>query len=131
MTRVAPRDLIEAACQARQAAYAQYSGFLVGAALRTTSGTIFRGCNVENASYGLTICAERTAAFTAVAAGQREFVEMAIAVPGGAMPCGACRQVLAEFAPELTIWVVNADQPQEVVEANLRDLLPGRFELRK
>lgn len=129
MSRVPPRDLIDAACQARQAAYARYSGFLVGAALRTASGLIFSGCNVENASYGLTICAERTAAFSAVAAGQREFSEMAIAVPGGAMPCGACRQVLAEFAPNLTIWVINADQPQEIVETNLRDLLPGRFEL--
>ena len=126
-----PNDLIAAACKVRQQAYSRYSGFQVGAALRTAVGAIVTGCNVENASYGLTICAERSAVFSAIALGQQEFMELAIATPGGAMPCGACRQVLAEFAPELTIWLVNADQPEQVVETNLRDLLPGRFELQQ
>lgn len=124
-------DLIQQAIVVREGAYARYSNFLVGAALRTSSGQVYLGANVENASYGLTICAERAAVFTAVTAGEREFECLAIATRGGATPCGACRQVLAEFAPELRVLVVDVDRPHEIAELNLRDLLPGRFELKK
>jgi cytidine deaminase len=124
------RDLVQAAMDVRQRAYAKYSNFLVGAALLAADGRIFAGCNVENCSYGLTICAERSAVFNAVAAGQQKFDLLAIASVGGVTPCGACRQVLAEFAPDLPIVLVNVDQPDVIVEANLRDLLPGAFVLR-
>src|SRR5688500_2323070 len=92
-------QLIQAALAARMHAYATYSVFAVGAAILAANGRTFTGCNVENASYGLSICAERSAVFAAVAAGQRQFELLAVASPGGATPCGACRQVLAEFAP--------------------------------
>jgi cytidine deaminase len=120
--------LIAAAREARARAYAPYSKFQVGTALRTKSGKVFTGCNIENASYGLTNCAERVAVQTAVAAGEREFELLVIATPDGSPPCGACRQVLAEFAPELPMLLV-ADDPANVVEANLRELFPGRFTL--
>jgi cytidine deaminase len=120
-------DLIEAALASRQQAYARYSHFAVGAALLAADGRVFAACNVENASYGLTICAERAAVFAAVAAGQREFQALAVASAGGVTPCGACRQVLAEFAPDLPILLVDVDRPGEIVEANLRELLPAAF----
>lgn len=123
----ADRELVAAALTARLQAYAPYSKFLVGAALRTPDGKQFLGCNVENASYGLTICAERTAIFSAVAAGEQQFARLAIASAGGVAPCGACRQVVAEFAPQLPILLVDAQQPDRVAEVNLADLLPGRF----
>src|SRR2546421_10379414 len=91
--------LAQAAIAVRQRAYAQYSDFLVGAAILAADGKTYTGCNVENGSYGLTICAERAAVFSAVAAGQQRFEMLAIATTGGGSPCGACRQVLAEFAP--------------------------------
>jgi cytidine deaminase len=121
--------LVQAAIEVRQRAYARYSKFLVGAAVFTGDGKIFSGCNVENGSYGLTICAERAAVFTAVAAGQQRFELLAIAAAGGATPCGACRQVLAEFAPDLSILLVDVTRPGSIVEVNLRDLLPGAFTL--
>src|SRR5436190_1981366 len=95
--------LVQAAIDVREGAYARYSSFLVGAAVLAGDGKIYTGCNVENSSYGLTICAERAAVFAAVAAGQRRFEFLAIATSGGGSPCGACRQVLAEFAPGLPI----------------------------
>jgi cytidine deaminase len=119
--------LIAAALQASQRAYAPYSSFPVGAALLTSTGEIISGCNVENVSYGLTICAERVAACTAIAAGHKNFLALAVATPGGCTPCGACRQFLAEFSPELPIWLVDSDQPERVLETNLKELLPGRF----
>ena len=122
-------DLIAAALAVRERAYAKYSEFRVGAALRTVSGEIVSGCNVENASYGLTQCAERSAVTSAVAAGHTRFTALVLAGPGGCSPCGACRQVLAEFCDELPILIVDADQPQRKLETNLRDLLPGRFTL--
>jgi cytidine deaminase len=119
--------LIQAALDVREHAYAKYSQFLVGAALLTVDGRTFVGCNVENVSYGLTNCAERSAVFAAIAAGQREFSLLAIASAGGVTPCGACRQVLMEFAPELPILLVDVNQPATIVEVNLNDLLPGAF----
>ncbi len=129
MTREVRDDLIRRAIEVRQQAYAPYSKFLVGAAVRTASGRTLVGCNVENASYGLTVCAERTAVFAAVAAGERQLVALALATQGGAMPCGACRQVLTEFNPDLPIYLVDVDHPEKVVECNLRELLPGAFQL--
>jgi cytidine deaminase len=120
-------ELYAAARVAAAAAYAPYSGFAVGAALRAASGSVTTGVNIENASFGLTCCAERTAIFTAVATGEREFT--AIAVHGDASsvpPCGACRQVLAEFAPELVVVYRQDGAP---VAAQLAELLPVRFEL--
>lgn len=122
--------LIAAALAARSRAYAPYSHFAVGAALLTAGGEVFTGCNVENCSYGLTICAERTAACAAVAAGRREFAALALALSGGGTPCGACRQFLAEFAPVLPIVIVDADAPRRISETTLEALLPGRFILR-
>ena len=122
------QELIAAAIAVRERAYAKYSHFLVGAAVRAADGRIFVGCNVENASYGLTICAERAAVFAAVAAGQECFQMLAIATSGGHPPCGACRQVLAEFAPDLPVLIVDVNKPENVVETDLAELLPGRFE---
>ena len=98
-------ELIEAARQARTSAYAPYSGFTVGAAVRTRSGKVFTGVNVENISLGLTMCAERVCIGAAVAAGEREFTGLAITSGSDqpAVPCGACRQVIAEFNPALQI----------------------------
>jgi cytidine deaminase len=122
-------SLIEAACAARQRAYAPYSGFAVGAALATASGPVFAGCNVENASFGLTLCAERAAVVTAVAAGYRDFAALVVASSPQAMPCGACRQVLAEFCRELPIVLVDADNPHCTQHVLLSRLLPDRFAL--
>lgn len=127
----ADRQLIEEALSVRLRAHAPYSQFFVGAAVRTAAGKVHAGCNVENASYGLTNCAERTAVFTAVAAGEKELTRLAIASPGGVSPCGACRQVLAEFAPSLPILLVDANKPEQVAEVSLADLLPGRFVFEK
>jgi cytidine deaminase len=122
-------ELIRQAIEIRQRAYAPYSKFLVGAAVRTASGKTFLGCNVENASYGLAVCAERSAVFAAITAGEKKFECMAIATQGGAMPCGACRQVLSEFNPDLPIYIVDVENPDKIVEGNLWDLLPGAFKL--
>ena len=113
----------------RKGAYAPYSNFAVGAALLTSTDALTTGLNVENASYGLSICAERAAVFAAVAAGHRDFAALAIATSGGASPCGACLQVLAEFCKDLPILLIDADNPHAVKEVSLAELLPGRFEL--
>lgn len=128
-TAMIQADLIKKALAVRERAYAPYSKFLVGTALLTEDGQTFVGCNVENASYGLTICAERSAVFAAITAGQRKLTHLALASVGGVAPCGACRQVLSEFAPDLVIWLVDAKKPKKIVEGNLWDLLPGRFTL--
>ena len=119
--------LLAAARAARERAYAPYSRFLVGAALLAADGRIYPGCNVENASYGLTVCAERTAFFGAVASGQRAFVALALVtdVSPPAMPCGACRQVLRELAPDLPL--VAANLVGERTETTLAELLPHSF----
>jgi cytidine deaminase len=118
--------LIELARSAQQQAYAPYSQFRVGAALEGDDGRVFTGCNVENASYGLTICAERTALAAAVAAGVRRFVKLVVVTDSNppASPCGACRQVLAEFDLDLEIEAVG---PGGAVQWRLRELLPDAF----
>ena len=124
-----PREaLVAAARQARENAYAPYSGYLVGAALLCADGRVFSGCNVENASYGLTICAERNAIFQAVAQGARDFVAMAVIGNTHAIPCGACLQVMSEFAPELTVYVASASE-ETIIETNVKALLPTQFHL--
>lgn len=119
------RELVRAAVEAREKAYAPYSGFRVGAALLTRSGRVFTGANVENASYGLSVCAERVAAFKAVAEGEREFEAIAVATGNGVLPCGACRQVLNEFGPDMRVIVADAEGNTRTYR--LRDLLPGGF----
>ena len=117
--------LLELARQARKNAYVPYSGYAVGAALLGEDGTVYTGCNVENAAYGNTLCAERTALCKAVSEGARRFTTIAIASEGSApYPCGACRQSLYEFAPELRVLVT---WDGNVREAMLRDLLPEGF----
>ena len=120
--------LIKKAKEVSQKAYAPYSGFKVGAALLTKSGKIFTGCNVENASYGLSNCAERTAIFKAVSEGEKEFSEILIYVDNEKMfyPCGACRQVMSEFSDNLKITIVSNSQ---IVETNIKELLPLNFRL--
>jgi cytidine deaminase len=121
-------ELIRAALDAQQRAFCPYSDFPVGAALRTVSGETYQGCNVENASFGLTLCAERVAAAAAVAAGDRDFAAIAVVSRGGVSPCGACRQFLAEFNPALPIVMVDSEQPTEIRQTTLDVLLPSRFE---
>lgn len=119
--------LIEAAAAARQHAYAPYSHFAVGAAILTAEDQIFSGCNVENASYGLTLCAERNAASSAVAAGHRQWVDLVLVTHNAVTPCGACRQFLAEFNLQLRITLVHADTRNIAGSMCLADLLPHAF----
>lgn len=121
------RELLERARQARLKAYAPYSNFQVGAALATASGQIFTGCNVENVSYGLTNCAERVAVGRAISEGEREFELLAICAPGGAVPCGACRQVLHEFSPRLVILMTDPELAS-TQKRHLSDLFPHAFD---
>lgn len=119
--------LVEIALRARERAYAPYSRFLVGAALRCEDGSVIEGCNVENASYGLCVCAERNAVGSAVAAGRRSFTAIAIATSSEppSPPCGMCRQVLAEHADDLPIILVNTRGDR--VRTTLKKIFPGTF----
>lgn len=121
--------LIRAALQARLRAVAPYSKFQVGAALLTDRGEIITGANVESVSYGLTCCAERIALFKALTAGKTKFTGVAVVarVAGGPMPCGACRQLLSEYAPTATVWVADSARPKSSREFSVRELLPGAF----
>ena len=119
--------LVDLAIEARDVAYAPYSKFQVGAALLTRQGDIYQGVNVENRSFGLTICAERTAVATAVSQGQKDFVAIGIASSGGVTPCGACRQFLAEFCDDLTVLLVDVETGNSVRKTTLNELLPDRF----
>ena len=117
--------LISAACEARTRAYARYSHYDVGAAVLTGDGRIFTGANVENAVYGLTICAERAAVFTAVSAGHRRIKAIAVCTQNAGSPCGACRQVLSEFAGDIPVWLVDGEG--NVRETSQSALLPDQF----
>jgi cytidine deaminase len=123
-------DLVAAACRARLNSYSPYSGFRVGAALLAAGGEVYEGTNVENASFGLSICAERAAVFRAVAAGARDFLAIAICADGvrPTPPCGACRQVLLEFNPDLAVLTAGEEGTAgEVRRTTLRELVPDAF----
>ena len=129
MAETGKRKLVAAAARARSSAVAPWSKFQVGAALLTRTGEIVPGANVESASYGLTCCAERVALFTALTSGRRDFVAIAVVAEaaGGPMPCGACRQLLAEYAPEAAVWVADARALDTIREFTVRELLPSAF----
>ena len=121
-------QLIQESVQARRQAYVPYSKFPVGAALLTADGTVYHGCNIENAAYPMTNCAERTAIFKAVSEGVREFSALAVTADteGPVSPCGACRQVMAEFFPADTpVYLTN--MTGHIQETTVRELLPGAF----
>ncbi len=123
------RELINIAVEASEKAYAPYSKFAVGAALECEDGTVYTGCNIENAAYGCTNCAERTAVFKAVSEGKRAFRRIAIFADTEdyCMPCGTCRQVLNEFAPAIEVLSVRRDG--RYVSYSLKELLPKSFSL--
>jgi cytidine deaminase len=124
----AERALVEAARFASERAYCRYSDYAVGAAIESETGRIFTGCNVENASYGATMCAERSAIFALVSAGERRIVRAAVFAPGEpmAMPCGMCRQVIAEFCRDAPVLVAG---PRGVLRRSFAQLLPEAFRL--
>src|SRR5882762_2691436 len=121
--------LMHAAAKARERAVAPYSQFRVGAALLTKSGQVITGANVESASYGLTCCAERVALFSALTSGKKHFKAIAVVsrAKGGPMPCGACRQLLAEYAADAEVWVADSRAVGKVRTFLVRDLLPAAF----
>lgn len=119
------QQLIDIAGQIRSRAYAPYSNYQVGAAILMADGRIFKGVNVENASYGLSNCAERTAVFTAVSEGYDQIAAVAVATENGGSPCGACRQVLVEFGEDIPIFMVDAQGNGR--ETTLYKLLPDHF----
>jgi cytidine deaminase len=123
--------LIQAAAKARQGSVSPYSKFKVGAALLTKSGEIIGGANVESASYGLTCCAERVALFKALTVKKRDFVAVAVVArcDGGPMPCGACRQLLREYAPDAKVFVADSDDLEKIREFTVKELLPSAFVL--
>ena len=122
---VTPDELVGAALRVRQLAYAPYSNYLVGSALLTAEGTIVVGCNVENAAYPATICAERVALTSAVAQGYRTFVAIAVATANGGTPCGICRQVMAELGPEMVVYI--SDDKGNYRSTTVLELLPSAF----
>ena len=121
--------LIREAMSTREQAYAPYSGFRVGAAVLTAEGEVFVGANVENASYGLTLCAERAAAAAAVTAGARQLKAVVVVSAGAASPCGACRQFLAEFGGDMEVLLVDPENAGEARTVSLAALLPEQFDL--
>ena len=129
MPKVNKNELIAAAARARDGSVAPYSNFAVGAALLTAKGKIITGANVESASYGLTCCAERVALFTALVRGEKNFAAIAVVARAqdGPMPCGACRQLLAEYAPHAKVWVADSDALEKVRSFTVKELLPGAF----
>jgi len=128
------KELVKEAILTREKSYSPYSNFMVGAALLTKSGKLYRGCNIENAAYGPSNCAERTAFFKAVSEGEREFAAIAVAGwpkgslnPGYAYPCGVCRQVMMEFCDPDTFRIIVASGENNFVSATLAELLPHGF----
>ena len=130
MSEESLQELIQTAKAARLQSIAPFSNFLVGAALRTEEGKVYTGCNVESASYGLTVCAERVAIWKALSEGERQFTELAIVADTGALtpPCGTCRQIIWEFAKNATIVLGNLHGETQVV--SIRELLPRAFDAR-
>jgi cytidine deaminase len=126
LTNEQRQTLIQSALQARQRAYAPYSHYLVGAALLTVTGQLYQGCNVENAAYPTSMCAERVAIYKAVSEGAMQFTAIAVATVNGGTPCGSCRQVLAEFGLDMIVLVVDGDG-RLCQETSARALLPGAF----
>ena len=126
LTKEKKQSLIELANTARQHAYAPYSNYPVGSALRTKSGRIFTGVNVENAAYPQTMCAERIAIFKAVSEGEQEFEVITVVTDNGGSPCGGCRQVMAEFGLD-TIVLLADGSGQLIKETTVGELLPGAF----
>lgn len=120
--------LIDAACKSREHALAKYSNFRVGAAVRTASGKIFGGCNVENATYGLTVCAERVALFKAISEGERQFDAIAVVTDTEKLtpPCGACRQLIWEFCGDVPVVLANLRGKLEIIP--MRKLFPQPFD---
>ena len=134
MNKTTLKKAVAAALEVRKNAYAPFSNFAVGAAIVTKDGSIFTGVNVENSSFGATNCAERTALFSAVTAGQRDFEAIVIAsvLDGKAVfPCGICRQVLADFNPKMRVVLVNSDTKQIEQDLLLSDIFQGVFEFGK
>ena len=125
VTDVQKHTLLQAACAVRERAYAPYSNYKVGAAILTADGQIFSGVNVENASYGLSICAERSAIFTAVSEGVQEILAVAICTSNVGSPCGACRQVMVEFAGDMPVYLTDTEG--NVRETTLHNLIPEYF----
>jgi len=119
-------DLVRIASQVRKWAYTPYSNYQVGAAVLTDSGRIYDGVNIENAAFPVTVCAERTAIFKAVSNGERKFQAIAVVTKDGGMPCGSCRQVMAEFSPEMLVIMAD-DKGKITAEKKLSGLLPGAF----
>jgi cytidine deaminase len=124
-TEIDRQALVAQATKAREHAYAPYSNYRVGASLLAASGRVYTGCNVENAVYSETICAERTAVAKAVSEGERDFAAIAVVTRDGGAPCGSCRQVLYEFAPELIVLI--ADETGAVRQTTAAQLLPDGF----
>ena len=121
-----PDELVQQALTARTRAYTPYSGYQVGAAVLTAAGEVVLGCNVENAAYPATICAERVALTAAVAQGKRHFTAIAVATRNGGSPCGACRQVMMELGPDMTVYI--ADESGAYRTTTVRALLPDGFD---
>ena len=134
MNKTTLKKAVAAALEVRKNAYAPFSNFAVGAAIVTKDGSIFTGVNVENSSFGATNCAERTALFSAITAGQRDFEAIVIAsvLNGKAVfPCGICRQVLADFNPKMRVVLVNSDTKQIEQDLLLSEIFPSAFEFGK
>ena len=127
--KISPTKLVRAAAAARKHSAAACSKFKVGAALLTKAGEIIGGANVESASYGLTCCAERIALFKALTDGKKDFIAVAVVArcDGGPTPCGACRQLLREYAPDAKVFVADSDDLKTVREFTVRELLPAAF----
>lgn len=117
--------LLSAACEVRHFAHAPYSNYQVGAAVLAENGQIFTGVNVENATYGLTICAERTAVFNAITAGQKRILAVAVCTENAGSPCGACRQILVEFGGDIPVWIT--DPAGNFRQSTTFTLLPDHF----
>lgn len=126
LTQEQKNELVKVARDIRERAYAPYSKYKVGAAALTESGQVYKGVNIENAAYPVTICAERAAIFAAITNGEKKFKALAVVTENGGTPCGSCRQVMAEFG--LDMLVIIADEHENIVmEKKLSELLPGAF----